>query len=376
MRMCLALSLPAMVVLGFVAMTPTQAEPYLAVANGFKCSQCHVNPTGGGQRTAFGEVFSQTLLPARHLDTGADTWAGELNRFVALGGDLRYDASSTEAPRTRTLNQFQMQQTRAYLEASVIPERLLVYVDEQVAPGGALNREAWGMYWSSDHSWYLKAGQMYLPFGWRLQDQTAFILQASGINMTTPDQGIELGWLKGHWDAQLAVSNGTAGGPASGNGKQTSAQLSWVSGGWRLGSAANYDDAGSDGSRSAFALFAGLRTGPVAWLAQAELIDDHTASGAGGGSAAGGAAAGLQSAATLIEADIGLARGQNVKVTQEFLDPDRAVGHAEQTRWSVVYELTPVQFVQLRAGARYGDGIPQLPLEHTRLYFLELHGFF
>ena len=29
------------------------------------------------------------------------------------------------------------------------------------------------MYWSQDHDWYVKAGQMYLPFGFRLQDQSA-----------------------------------------------------------------------------------------------------------------------------------------------------------------------------------------------------------
>ena len=61
-----------------------------------------------------------------------------------------------------------------------------MYIDEQVAPGGALNREAWGMFWSADHTWYVKAGQMYLPFGLRLQDQTAFVKRATGIDMTDP----------------------------------------------------------------------------------------------------------------------------------------------------------------------------------------------
>jgi hypothetical protein len=398
MRTCLGLALLAVLA---AHAAPALAEPYLAIATGYKCTQCHVNPTGGGLRNAYGDIFAQTLLPAKHLDSAADTWVGALNRFVSLGGDLRFDASSTQAPNTQTLNQFQMQQTRVYLDANVIPERLLVYVDEQLAPGGALNREAWGMYWSADHSWYVKAGQMYLPFGLRLQDQTAFILQASGINMTTPDQGVELGWLKGHWDAQLAVSNGTAGGAASGNGKQTSAQLNWVETAWRLGAAANYNDAGSDGSRSAYALFAGLRTGPIAWLAQAELIDAHAAAtttaattaatsalgatipgstvlGATDAAAAAAAPAGssVQMVATLIEADWQFARGNNLKITDEFLNPNREVGHGEQTRWSFVYELTPVQFVQLRGGVRLSDGIPQAPGEHTRLYFLELHGFF
>jgi hypothetical protein len=41
----------------------------------------------------------------------------------------------------------------------------------------------------------------------------------SGINMTTPDQGVEFGWEHGHIDAQLAVSNGTASGPVTGGGK-------------------------------------------------------------------------------------------------------------------------------------------------------------
>ncbi len=40
--------------------------------------------------------------------------------------------------------------------------------------------------------------------------------------MAAPDKGVEFGWLKGHWDAQLAVSNGTAGGATTSNGKQTS----------------------------------------------------------------------------------------------------------------------------------------------------------
>ena len=188
------------------------AEPYLAVANGYKCGQCHVNPTGGGERTAFGEIFSQTMLPAQHVDTGTDVWTGAINRFISLGGDGRYQFEAQQVPGQTTTNQFDWEQARVYLSANLIPDRLLFYVDEQVAPGSALNREAWGMLWSADHSWYLKAGQMYLPFGLRLQDQSAFVNTVSNIDMSTPDNGVEFGYEHGHWDAQLAVSNGTAGG--------------------------------------------------------------------------------------------------------------------------------------------------------------------
>src|SRR5947209_8287460 len=181
----------------------TRAEPYLAVQLGLKCAQCHVNPTGGGLRTAFGDVFAQTVLAAEHLDTGMDNWTGQVGPYLRTGGDLRFDGTVTRAPHTKSLQEFALEQTRVYLEAEVIPNRLLAYVDEQVAPGGALNREAYVMYWSATHDWYLKAGQMYLPFGLRLQDQSAFILGATGINMTTPDHGVETACEHGDGDAQL-----------------------------------------------------------------------------------------------------------------------------------------------------------------------------
>jgi hypothetical protein len=205
---------------------------------------------------------------------------------------------------------------------------------------------------------------MYLPFGFRLQDQTAFILTTTGINMTTPDQGVEFGWEHGHWDAQLAVSNGTAGGAVNSNGKQTSAQLIYVESVWRAGVAANYN-AQSGGAKSAYGIFGGLRTGPISWLAQAEITDDQSIANKQG-----------KQVATLLEANWLIARGNNLKITDEFLNPNRAVPNGEQTRWSLVYELTPIQFVQIRTGFRWNDGIPQDNAEHQKLYFVELHGFF
>jgi hypothetical protein len=340
------------------------AEPYLAVQMGLKCGQCHVNPTGGGLRTTFGDIFAQTVLPAQHLDTALDNWTGQLGPYLRAGGDLRFDASVTQVPNSPSVQQFQMEQTRVYMEADLIPNRLLAYADEQIAPGGALNREAYLMYWSATHDWYVKAGQMYLPFGLRLQDQTAFILTATGINMTTPDQGVEFGWEHGHWDAQLAVSNGTAGAAATGDGKQYSTQLAWVDARWRVGLAANRNNQ-PGGAKSAYGIFGGFRTGPISWLAQAEITDDESIANGQG-----------KQVATLAEANWLIARGNNLKITGEFLNPNREVPNDNQTRWSLVYEATPIQFLQIRTGIRWNDGIPQDDSEHQRLYFVEAHGFF
>ena len=340
------------------------AEPYLAVQNGFKCSQCHVNPTGGGLRTAFGDAFAQTVMPATHLDTGTDIWTGSLNSFLRIGGDLRTEAVANEVPHSKTISQFKVEQVRTYLEAQVIPERLLVYVDEQVAPGGAQNEEAYALYWSADHSWYVKAGQLYLPFGLRLQDQGAFVQLTSGISMTTPDQGAEFGWLKGHWDAQLDVSNGTQGGPVTDSRKQFTGQLIYVESAWRAGLAANYNDKLA-GSRSVLALFGGLHTGPVAWLAEADVVDDRSLGVDQG-----------RSVGALLEADWLIARGNNLKITAEYMNPNRDLPDNGEKRWSIVYELTPIQFLQVRSGVRYDDGVEQVNSQHARQYFIELHGFF
>jgi hypothetical protein len=348
-----------------MAASAARAEPYLAVQLGLKCGQCHVNPTGGGLRTTFGDIFAQTVMPAEHLDTALDNWTGQVGTpYLRAGGDLRFDASVTQVPHANSLQQFDLEQMRVYGEAEVIPNRLLAYVDEQVAPGGALNREAYLVYWSAAHDWYVKAGQMYLPFGLRLQDQTAFILTATGINMTTPDQGVEFGWEHGPWDAQFTVSNGTAGGAVSGNGKEYGAQVAFVESRWRLGLSANRNDQ-PGGAKTSYGVFGGLRTGPISWLAQGEIIDDQSiAQGYG------------RELASLVEANWLIARGNNLKITQEFLNPNRSVPNGEENRWSVVYELTPIQFLQVRMGLRRNDGIPQDNAEHQRLFFVQLHGFF
>lgn len=340
------------------------SEPYLALQFGLKCDACHVNPTGGGLRSTFGDVLAQTVIPSAHLDTGTDNWTGALGQYLRTGGDLRFDVQVTETPHKATSQESSLEQTRVYLEANVISDRLLAYVDEQVAPGGALNREAYVLYWSAGHDWYLKAGQMYLPFGLRLQDQSAFIETATGINMTTPDQGVEFGWERGHFDAQLAVSNGTAGGAVTSDGKQYSLNVVYVRSIWRLGAAANDNDQ-SAGAKTALGVYAGLRTGPISWLAQAEVTDDKSIANEQG-----------KKLATLIEADWLVSRGNNLKVTEEILNPNRAVPNGEEIRWSAAYEFTPIQFAQIRTGFRWYDGIPQDPAEHQRLYFVELHGYF
>jgi len=219
------------------------------------------------------------------------------------------------------------------------------------------------MYRFGDDRWYLRAGHMNLNFGLRLQEQQAFVSQIAGINMDTPDNGMELGYRSGPWDAQLAVSNGTAGGAESDNGKQYTGQVVRIQDRWRVGAGVNYNDSSTQRS-TAGCLFGGLRTGPVAWLFEADLVNTQPSGQIE-----------QQLAAALLEANWLVQRGANLKFTVEVLDPDRGRSGNLQTRFSVVGEYTPMQYLQLRLGARLLDD-NSTQYQAVNQAFLEVHAYF
>ena len=123
-----------------------QAEPYLAVQQGYKCITCHVNPTGGGLRNAFGTVFTENVLPETTLPSSFPVWSGDVFKFLRLGADLRTERMATEAPNLPSAQQSGLEQFRAYADVSLIPDRLEYYVDETLAPGNAAPNEYYGRY--------------------------------------------------------------------------------------------------------------------------------------------------------------------------------------------------------------------------------------
>ncbi len=353
---------PLLLISGLLQTTPSAAEPYLAVQEGYQCSMCHVNPTGGGLRNDFGTVYAEALLPA-HAAAQLDQWTGKLNSHVRVGGDLRADWSSDVTPGAASQRQFAVEQVRVYADLTLLPDRLGLYVDEQIAPNASQNEEVYLRYGNTSHGLYVKGGQFYLPFGWRLQDQTAFVREATGISMTTPDKGIEIGYELPFWSAQIDLTNGAAN-AAAGSGDQITGQVVYVRPAWRLGLASSLTQSQA-GSRRVGGLFAGVRTGPVAWLGEADLIRDDSFPDGGRMLAAG-----------LLEGDWRFLRGHNLKLTAEYYDPDRSVRQNQQTRYSLVYEFTPLPFMQLRVGYRRYCGIPQSATENRRLTFVEAHGYF
>ncbi len=341
------------------------AEPYFAVQKGLHCSACHSNPAGGGKRNVYGNVFSQQELAAERVG-GANSpmWTGNVNDWLAIGANLRGRYEYIDTPNQDETSEFDVTRATVYVEANVIPNRLTVYVDQQVAPGSSINREAYARLRDKSGKWHLTGGQFYLPYGLRLQDDTAFVRQVTGINFTTPDRGVQVGYESGPWSTMLAVTNGTGGGAEIDTGKQASFIATYVKPGWRAGVSLNNNDADA-GDRQMQNVFFGLRTGPIAWLAEVDWIKDDLATGGE-----------LDGLAGLIEGNWSPRKGHNLKLSHEYFDPDVDTDEDHQARWSLVWEYSPMQFVQSRFGIRLYDGIPQVDTQNRDVLFLELHGFF
>ena len=364
-RKSYAYSLAAVIALG-LAGVPSHAEPYLAVESGLKCAACHTNPSGGGKRNVFGMTYARAALAERILlqEEASAGWASEINNWLGIGGDYRGGYSEVDLPGSQDVSEWSTTKGTAYLEIRPVPGLLTLYVDEQLAPGESLNREAYLLLTPQDGKFTVKAGQFFLPFGLRLQDDATFVRQSSGINFDTPDEGIELGIELPRWSAQVAVSDGTAGTGSAPDKKQTSLSAAYVQPRWRIGTSINVNE-DPLGDREMFALFAGLKTGPISWLAEIDLISDDIPQG------------GTRDIyATLIEGNWRFRKGHNLKASYEFLDPSDLASEDEQERYRIVWEYSPFQLFQTRVGFTSYNGVPGIPTTNRSEVFVEAHIYF
>ncbi len=330
-------------------------EPYLALRMGLKCSACHTNATGGGNRTAFGSLFAQTALPMR---TGA-VLNKSLSNFLSIGWDLRVRASGTfraSEPRTSV----GIDEAQLYLAAELLNRRLVLYIDETVGPQRAVAREMFAMIRGLPGSGYAKAGKLLLPFGLRLEDDAEFIRERTGFTFFTPDQGVELGFEPGPLAFAVALSNGSAGAAENNSGKQITSRGALVFRRARVGGSVSRNYV-TGGVRDVVGGFGGVLLGPVGLLGEIDLIRN-----------APNGAPNIRQLAAFAEADWLITRGVNLKATYGYLDPNTAIAENQRVRARLGLEVFPVQFLRLAAFYLFQENIPQATDDLDRLS-LEAH---
>jgi hypothetical protein len=337
------------------------AEPYLAVEAGLKCVNCHVNPSGGGKRNAFGTLYARNMLSARAVDLveGRQPWTGDVStRWFGVGGDFRGGYESVDVPGSEEQSEWAVTRSTVYAEVRLVPQLLSLYADQKIAPDDSENREAYLLVTPLQGKVTLKAGQMFVPFGLRLQDDETFVRQATGVNFLTPDDGVEVGLELAKFSAQFAVIEGQGGAD-----DQLSSSAVYVQPTWRIGASLNTSE-DAFGDRTMQSVFGGLKTGPISWLAELSLIADDAPAGDN------------DQYATLLEGNYRLRKGHNLKVGYEYLEPNEDRDEDEQERYSLVWEYNPIQFVQSRVGVRRYNGIPNIAASNRDELFAELHVYF
>ena len=173
-----------------------------------------------------------------------------------------------------------------------------------------------------------------------------------------------MGYESRPWSTQISLTNGTGTGSVLDSADQVSFVTQYVQPLWRAGVSFNANDSDA-GDRQMRNVFFGVMTGPLVWLGELDFISDDVP-----GASSRDAIAGL------LEGNWLFRRGHNLKVSYEYLDPNDDISEDHQVRWSLLWEYTPMQFLQGRLGARLYDGIPQVDFQNRDEFFIELHGFF
>ncbi len=325
-----------------------QAEPYLAMRTGFKCSQCHVNRTGGGKRTDFGLIYSQTNLYMKFIRpaNGSGFFSGKLNQSISMGANFRtddislFDYQSTTGEKADFSNNSRISEANIYLQFDAIPDVLTVYVDQTLAPGAA-NREFFGVIQNLPLDSYVKVGRMLLPFGLRLRDDDAFIRNGTGYTYNRHDTAVEVGVEPGPFSL---VSNMTE--------NELSLMGSTVFRKIRIGGsfARNIKRSGD----FVFGAFAGMNFGRFTLLGEGDFINDGD----------------IDRFAGIAELNFLIQRGLNFKVAYEFFDRNRDISNENDGQERITLGLEPfiTQFLQVGIFYRINRFIPQnVPLNQDQL---------
>lgn len=374
------------------------AEPYLAVREGYKCSACHVNMSGGGMRTSFVSAHAREILHYpdwwAQLTKPADAFTGDVNQYVGLGSDIRTSLTFTtqdDPDKNGEVNNSQafrshLQSTDisvyeavGYLNVNLIPDVLNIYLDQRFAPT-LTTREIWGML-SLPWDIYLKAGQMFLPYGLEIQDDNAFIRggrngsATTGFSFFVSQPAFELGWEPGPMALAVAVSEGVQ--------NDRDVQLTGtdyflfkdlpVVRSALAGVSGSYD--GGNTQTSLVGFFTGFNLAAFTGLGEVDfghISFPQTVSGQTTRVNTG-------TFETYVEGNYLAFDWLNVKAAFDYADWDGTlprVGSDGENRVSFGLEPFLARFIQIRTFYRVGNGIASNPSHNQGLWSAEVHFFF
>lgn len=356
------LAIIALILLG-TATAPPRAWPVPRYAARYQqtCALCHVNPSGGGMRTAYA---AQKLVPEeiawrRGGLPALDEIAPAVAKRIQIGTDFREVYVGADR-REDHLNFFQMQADLYF--AFQLDTAVTLYYDR----GESGSYELFGLdYLRPDV--YVKAGRFVPSYGWKFDDHTMFVRSELGFMPPgNSDVGLEAGYARGPLDLQLGVVNGSRGQILDTDTKAAGVGRALVR--HRLGPAAvalgisGYHQPGDARDVDTWGLVGYLTWNRFTWVGEGDYFQSRPA---GGPTTVG--------AVTSNEVTLLLHQGLELIGTYDFFDPDRDRASGAKARYGGGVQVMPRPYATLAALVRrtdYNNGVAYSGNDQTETVIL------
>ncbi len=320
-----------LLLMALVTASTALALPRYSAQYGQSCHLCHVNPAGGGLRTAYGsQFFAGSEMAEKVLGMeDMELLSPKLSERVDLGLDLRGMAWLQQQPEAngapnRDGSSFFLMQGDLYLGLR-ISEKVQVVVEQSLRGEGESHALLQVLPWHGS----VKVGRFLPNYGWRWADHNTAARQALGYAAGQADTGVEVELHPDHFSLSLAVTNDNSGLMDGDDGKALTARGLWQGqlAGMTLGLGLDgrISDRAPSASRSISGLFAGLSKGPFTWTGQLDRMEE----------------AGHVGIALSHEAAWKLRRGLDLLFAHDFHDQDMNRASGAWTRQRLAMEWTP-----------------------------------
>lgn len=333
--------------LTFLVGDVVHALPRFSSRTAAKCQSCHVNPSGGGMRQAFGQQYGRETLPVPTWsdEFAFDEFSTKLTEAVSVGADFRTlffiqetpDSSGTSSVSN---NAFFQMQGDVYLQFR-LARKVSIYIDKGIYSGF----EIFGMLNILPGNGFIKVGKFVPHFGTKLDDHRTFIRDQTGFS---PERGRaeltggEIGFSPGQFSITGGVYNATDG---FGSGVTSNkALLGRIEGLFKLSEEMHLGLGGNIftkqlGSGNRMTIFGGMGSFSYADLTVMAEVD-WLRNRIGGVKTTG--------LVSYIEAGYVVTPGVDLKFVYEFADPDIDIKSGAVSRYSFGFEFFPISGVELR----------------------------
>ncbi len=346
------------VVASFFCFSQAFSLPRFAVLTGAKCQSCHINPSGGEMRQAFGVQYGREQLPVPEWskEYSIDDFSNLLGNVLGVGADFRTLYFSQKATSATTDAFFQMQGD-LYLNFRVA-RKVNLFFNKGLYSGF----EVFALLGVLPANGSVKVGKFVPAYGTKLDDHTTFIRTYTGFSpeLARPElTGVELNVSPGPITVTGGVFNSTDGfGAAEVN---TKAYLGRVEGMFGADGPVHFGLGGNvwynaTVPQSVLQLINQVATVPTSGTPKSTLYGGF-GSFSVGRLAVFGEADWMQLRSDLpttksfvcyLEGDYPIVTGLDLKLAYDFYDPDVNLQTGSITRYTAGFEFFPFPGVEVR----------------------------